>query len=110
MDEDSTTITTLLAEEIDKNVTSFGNYDEAKSRITINLENTSVIRKKNKLVKKIKEIFIEGEDEEEEEQGQAPLEITQVLGEDQGDDAKGAKGEEAKEVPKETKKKRKIKE
>ena len=67
VDEASIAITALLAEEVDNITTSFGNYEEAKSRITIDLKTTTVIREKNKLVKKLKEIFCEGGEEEEEE-------------------------------------------
>lgn len=116
VDEAFAAITTLLAKDIDKSATSFGNYEEAKSRITIDLKTAIVLRNKNKLVKKLKERFGEGgkeeeEDDEEEKQGQAPLELTQGLGEDLVEEAKGVKGEEAKEAPKDTKaKKRKAKE
>ena len=68
VDEASTTITALLEEDIDKSATSFGNYEEAKSRITIDLKTATVLRKKNKLVKILKEIFGEGDEEEEEEE------------------------------------------
>lgn len=57
IDEASTTITPLLQEEIDKSATSFRNYEEAKSRITIDLKIASMVRKKNKIVKKLKEKF-----------------------------------------------------
>ena len=92
VDEASATITTLLVEEIDKSATSFGNYDEIKSRITIDLQIATIIWKKNKLVKKLKEKFGEGgegeeeddddDDDEEEEKFQAPLELTKGLGRD----------------------------
>lgn len=67
VDEASTTIKILLVEEIDKSATSFGNYEEAKSRITIDLKTTYVGRNENKLVKKLKERLGEGGEEEEEE-------------------------------------------
>lgn len=57
------------------------------------LKTTSVIKKKDKLVKKLKDKFGEGakQEEEEEEEGeeeedtqaQAPLALTQGMGEDQ---------------------------
>lgn len=59
-------------------------------------------------MKKLKERF--GEGEQEHEQGQAPLQITQGLGEDIKEDVEVAEGEETKEAPKEEKKKRKEKE
>jgi hypothetical protein len=92
VDEASTTITTILVEEIDKDAKAFGNYEMAKSKITMELKTASIIKKKDKLVKKPKEKFGEGteqedeaeEDEEEEEtQIQEPLPLTQGKGEDQ---------------------------
>ena len=67
VDEALATITNLLAKEVDKEATTFGNYDLAKSKITIELKIASVIRKKNKLVKKLKEKFGDGAKEEEKE-------------------------------------------
>lgn len=111
VDEASAAITALLENKIDKDATSFGNYEEAKSRLTINLQIASMIRKKNKLVKKLKERFGEGDDEEEEEdQSQAPLQLTQGLGEDRKEDVEGVEGEEVEEAPKEENKTRKEKE
>lgn len=87
VDEALSAITTLLVEDIDKSSTSFGNYEEAKSRITMELKIASMIRRKNKIVKKLKERFEKGgedeedeeedEDEEEQEQAQAPLALSQ---------------------------------
>lgn len=95
VDEESATITTLLTKEVDKKATNFGNYDVAKYKITMDLKKTSVIRKKNKISKKLKEKFGVGADEDEEEEDnedddeegegvptQAPLAIIQVQGED----------------------------
>lgn len=48
VDDASTKITALLVEEIDKDVTSFGNYEEANCRIKINLQTTLMIKKKKK--------------------------------------------------------------
>lgn len=89
MDDEFTTIITLLEEDIDKSATLFVNYEEAKSRRIIDLKIAIVPRKKNKLVKNLKERFGKGgegeeyddEDEEEEEWGQAPLALTQGQGE-----------------------------
>ena len=65
-------ITTLLAEEVDKKATAFGNYD---------LKTAYVMRKKKKIVKNTKEQFVEVEgDDEEDNEGdtptQAPLSLT----------------------------------
>ena len=84
------------------------------------LKTTSVIKRKDKLVRKLKKKFGEGieraikeeeeEDEsEEDEQGQSPLEITQGLGEDE-EKEQGVEEEEGKEAPSQAKlKKRKAK-
>lgn len=50
VDEASTTIIEFLVEEMDKDSISFINYGEVKSRITINLKKSTVIRKKKKMV------------------------------------------------------------
>ena len=76
-----------MAEEIDRDATPFGKFEEAKSRITIDLKATIVIRKKNKMVKKLKEKIGEGKEEEE---GQAPLELTEGLDEDKDNDEEDA--------------------
>ena len=67
VDEASTTIIALLAKEIEKNAKAFGNYEMAKSKITMELKTTSTIKKKEKLVKKLKAKFGEGAKEEEDE-------------------------------------------
>ena len=67
VDKASIAITALLAEEIDKSSKIFGNYEMVKSKITMELKTASAIKKKDKIVKKLKEKFDEGEDEEEEE-------------------------------------------
>ena len=65
----------------------------------MNLKTASVIRKKNKLVKKLKEKFGGGvkEEEEEDTQVQASLALTQGQGEDQKEEEReiveGVKGE-----------------
>lgn len=90
IDEALVAITTLLAKEIDKVAPHFGTYDFVKSKIETKLKNTSVIKKKDKMVRKIKKTFganIEGEveeaeevegdsEEEEEEQGKEIEEMT----------------------------------
>ena len=43
--EASVTITTLLVEDVDAKATVFGNYDMAKSKITMDLKIASIIRK-----------------------------------------------------------------
>lgn len=73
VDEASTAITTLLAEEVDKATKPFGTFDVVKSKIETELKTTSSIKKKDKLVRKLKNKFGEGaeaevgEEEEEEE-------------------------------------------
>ena len=59
VDEASTTITILLVEKEDKEAKAFGNYEFSKSKITMELKTISVIKKKKKLVKKLKENFSE---------------------------------------------------
>ena len=70
IDEVSSTITTLLVEEIDKSAKPFGTYDVVKSKVEMELKTTSKLKKKDKLVKKLKARFGEGtigdNDEEEE--------------------------------------------
>ena len=50
----------LLIEEFDKNAKAFGNYEMEKSKITMELKIASIIKKKEKLVKKLKAKFGEG--------------------------------------------------
>ena len=52
VDQASVAIKTLLVEEINKNETSFGNYEKAKSRITIDLKIAIVLQKKKNLLKR----------------------------------------------------------
>ena len=69
VDEASTTITTILVEEVDKTTIFLRNYEMVKSKIAMELKTDSRIKKKDKLVKKLKEKFGEDvEDEEEEEE------------------------------------------
>ena len=57
VDQASAAITTLLAEERDKTTKSFGTFDVVKSRVVIDLKTTSVVKKKEKMMKKIKKKF-----------------------------------------------------
>lgn len=111
IDKASVVITASLEEEMDKEATTFVNSDVAKSKITMDLKTTLVIRKKNKMVKKLKEKFGEGAEEEENNAlAQAPLVIIQGQGEDQQEEeveiVEGAKGEEANEAPATTEQKK----
>ena len=47
-------ITTLLAEDFDKEVKHFGTYDIVKSRVSTKLKIASSMRKKDKIIKKLK--------------------------------------------------------
>ena len=101
VDEASIGITTLLAEDFDKEEKYFGTYDIVKSRISKNLKIVSSMRKKDKIIKKLKNQFNvedDKENNEEEAEEEGPLAITQGLGED----------EEAKKTPP-VEKKRKAK-
>ena len=122
VDEASAAITALLVEELDKTAKPFGTFDVVKSKIATELKTSTVIKKKDKLVRKLKKKFGEGigttaaddeEDEEDEDnddeddEGKEPLELTQGLGEDKDE---GAEEEEAKEAPTQAEpKKRKTK-
>ena len=53
----------LLVEETNKNATTFGTYEEAKERITINLQIATIDRKKTKMMKRVEE-NLGGEEEE----------------------------------------------
>lgn len=68
VDEASIAITALLVEEVDKSAKVFTNYELEKSKITMEWKTTSVIKKKDRLVKKLKTRFGEGVEEEEEEE------------------------------------------
>ncbi len=76
VDEAFVAITTLVAKEVDKNTKAFGNYELAKLKITLGLKTTFVIRKKDKLVKKLKEKLGEGAKEEDEEEEDEEEEYT----------------------------------
>ena len=64
IDEAFTTITTLLAEEIDKSAPHFGTYDVVRSKVDMELKTASTLKKNDKLVKKHKAKFGEGTSEE----------------------------------------------
>ena len=53
IDEASTTITALLAEEIHKATKPFGTYDIVKSKVEMDLKIVSIIKRKEKVVRKI---------------------------------------------------------
>ena len=60
MDQASIAIIALLVEDIDKDSKPFGTYDVVKSRVEIDLKIASIVKRKEKLVRKIKKFF--GED------------------------------------------------
>lgn len=106
IDKTSTTITTLLVEEIDKSAKPFDTYDVVISKVNMDLKTTSILKKKDKIMKKLKAKFGEGvgndddseeEEEEEEEKCQEPLTLTQVIGEDEEEE--GAEEEQFQEAP-----------
>ena len=68
IDEASTTITTLLFEEIDKEEKHFGTYGIVKSRVDIDLKIASSLRKKDKILKKLKaQLGVDDEENNEED-------------------------------------------
>ena len=80
IDETSTKIAALLFEEVDKNAQSFGKFEEAKARITTNLQTKKVDRRKDKIIKRLIEQFGEEDEEDDdgkEKKGQGPLLLTQ---------------------------------
>ena len=60
VDEASTTITTILVEDIYKEAKAFENYEMEKSKITMEIKIALVIKEKEKFLKKLKEKFGEG--------------------------------------------------
>ena len=114
---EASALITIFVEEVDNEATTFGNYDVAKSKITMDLKTTLVIRKKNKMVNKLKDKFGEGTKEEEEEEYDdddnafvlAPISITQGQGKDQQEEEveiiEGDEGEQASEARIATKRK-----
>ena len=57
IDQALAAITPFLAEETDKAIKHFGTYDVVKSRVVTDLKIASVIKRKDKLVKKLKKRF-----------------------------------------------------
>lgn len=89
IDDANVAITAFLAEEVDKSAKPFGTYEQVRVKIIADKKMSSAMKKKDKLVKKIKDQFgigeeeiEEEEDEEEVEEIQGPLALTQGLGED----------------------------
>lgn len=80
-------ITTLLADEIDSKTPYFGTYEEAKSKTTMGLMATTLERKRKKIVKNLEKYV-------EETENDAPLELTQGLGEDEQSDSSDSEVEE----------------
>jgi len=69
IDEALVAITTWVSEEIDKIAKPFGTYDVVRSKVEMELKTTLLIKRKDKLVRKLKKKFgdrIEGAVEEEE--------------------------------------------
>ena len=60
VDQASTTITTFLAEDIEKTAKPFGRYDVVKYKVEMDLKIASIMKKKDKLVTKIKKKIGEG--------------------------------------------------
>ena len=111
VDEASAAITALLAEEMDKEAKAFGTYDIVKSRVEIDLKMASTLKKKDKMVKKLKVRFGEGDEEEDKEEEeveeQGPLAITQGLGDEKEEEAaKAEEKEEVEQAPKDNKKRK----
>ena len=50
----------MLVEEIDKSAKPFGTYDVVRSKVEMELKIASILKKKDKLMKKLKAIFGEG--------------------------------------------------
>ena len=58
IDEITTTITALLAEEVDKSDKVFGKYEEAKTQITFNLKIATLERKIKNMMKNLKRHWV----------------------------------------------------
>ena len=83
VDEASVAIRALLLEEFDKEEKHFGTYDIVKSRVDTKLKIASLMRKKDKIIKKLKTqlgVDDDEEDNEEDAKEQGPLAIIQGLG------------------------------
>ena len=113
IDQASAAIIALLAEEVDKNANTFGTYVTIKSRVVTELKTTTIVKKKDKLMRKIKKKFgveegkIEEAEEEEdiEEEGDELQGLTQGLGEDKEESFEEEEVEEAQVKTKATKRK-----
>ena len=57
VDQASVAITTLLVEEMDITTKAFGTYDIVRSRVVTDLKIATIVKKKEKLMKKIKKKF-----------------------------------------------------
>ena len=65
IDEASVVTTRLLTKEADKNAPHFGTYDVVRYKIIMELKTASILKKKDKLIKKIKKFGKEIEAEVE---------------------------------------------
>lgn len=75
---------TLLEKDKDPKRPYFRSFEEAKARITMNPKMVTVKKKKDKMMKKLKDQF--GDEEGQTEKGDTPLQITQGKGENEEDD------------------------
>ena len=57
VDQALAAITTLIAEDIDKDAKTFGTYDVVKSKVEMELKIAFVVKRNDKLVRKIKNEF-----------------------------------------------------
>ena len=80
VDEASVAITALLAEKVDKSAKIFTNYDVVKSKVEMELNISSTLKKKDKMVRKLKAKFGEVVGEEEEEDDEKDEEEEQEQG------------------------------
>ena len=95
----SAAITKLLAEEMDKNAMAFGTYDVVGSKVGIDLKTATIVKKKDKMVKKIKKKLVVEETStigEAEEISNDEEEVDEEKGEERNE---SAKEEEAEEPP-----------
>ena len=49
-----------FVEEVDRNEKKFGNYEEAKTKITIDLKISTLDRKRNKMMKNLENKYMQG--------------------------------------------------
>ena len=107
VDQASVAIKAFLAEKIDKATKNFGTSNVVKLKVVIDLKKASAVKRKDKIVKKLKKKFgedlgeegtieeaeeisdnEEGDDKDEDELEQGPLQLTQGLGEDKDESVK----------------------